>query len=123
MKNVFLAILICFTYQGYAQNILAQSNENANFIYCELVGQARWLSKKINVEIDFGQGMYGDQRIRDEETGKVKRFISMVDALNYMGERGWEFVQAYAFTHDNTTVFYYILKRPKSGTGYIPDTK
>ena len=81
------------------------------------------MSRKIQVEIDFGQGLYRDQRIRDEETGKVKKFMSMIDAMNYMGDRGWEFIQAYAITYNNQNVYHYILKRPKKGSGYIPDTK
>ena len=39
-----------------------------------------------------------DDRIRNEETGELIRFNSMIDALNYMTEKGWEFVQAYVIT-------------------------
>jgi hypothetical protein len=38
----------------------------------------------------------------------------MVDALNYMGELGWEFVQAYVITMDmglsKQNVYHYLLK-------------
>ena len=46
-----------------------------------------------------------------------------MDGLNYMGDRGWEFIQAYAITYNNQNVYHYILKRPREGSGYIPDTK
>lgn len=35
----------------------------------------------------------------------------MVDALNYMGNQGWEFVQAYTITMGNQNVYHYLLKR------------
>jgi len=107
----------------FGQNRMIDNIKGNEFIYCELVGQSRWLSSKITVEIEFGQGPNRDQRIRDEETGRVKKFSSMMDGLNYMGDRGWEFIQAYAITYNNQNVYHYILKRPREGSGYIPDTK
>lgn len=50
-------------------------------------------------------------RMRDEETGKVKNFNSVIDALNYMSEQGWKFVNAYSITHSNQIVYHYLLKR------------
>ena len=52
---------------------------------------------KLTVEVDFGQKMTGwaASKLRDEN-GKSLKFNPMVDALNYMGKRGWEFTQAYA---------------------------
>jgi hypothetical protein len=35
----------------------------------------------------------------------------MVDALNYMGEKGWEFVQAYVVTISNQNVYHWLLKK------------
>jgi hypothetical protein len=124
MKNIIIFLFFSTFYNNaFSQNILNEGNRAEDFIYCELVGESKWMSRKIQVEIDFGQGLYRDQRIRDEETGKVKKFMSMIDAMNYMGDRGWEFIQAYAITYNNQNVYHYILKRPKKGSGYIPDTK
>lgn len=39
------------------------------------------------------------------------KFNSMIDALNYMGTQGWEFVQAYAITMGNTNVYHFLMKR------------
>jgi hypothetical protein len=39
----------------------------------------------------------------------------MIDALNYMGKDGREFVQAYVVSEPNSsTVYHYILKKKRS---------
>jgi hypothetical protein len=39
----------------------------------------------------------------------------MIDALNYMGNQDWEFVQAYAFWMGGSSgnVYHYLLKKSK----------
>lgn len=46
---------------------------------------------------------------------KIKSFNSMIDALNYMGEDGWEFVQAYIVTTGEINVYHWLLKKRKVG--------
>ena len=41
----------------------------------------------------------------------VKKFNSMVDAMNWMGSMGWEFVQAYVVTVGNQNVYHWLLKK------------
>lgn len=89
------------------------SQEPAKFDYCEIVGTAKLLSTKVTVQIDFGQGtkLFADNRYKDE-SGNPISFNSMIDAMNYMGKQGWEFVQAYAVTIGNTgAVYRYVLKK------------
>lgn len=90
-------------------------NNESEFIYCELVGTGKFLSTKVTVEIDYGQEtkLFQDVRIRNEQTGKVQSFNSMIDALNYMGKNGWEFVQAYVVTTQNQNVYRWLLKKRK----------
>ena len=68
-------------------------------IYCELLGTQQFLSKKVTVQVDFGQQskFFSDNRLVNEQ-GEVIVFNSMVDAMNYMGTLGWEFEQAYVVT-------------------------
>ena len=90
----------------------SQFIEHKKFIYCELLGQAKFLSSKINVDIDFGQSVSfwaPDRRYKDEN-GKPVNFNSMVDAMNFMGTLGWEFVQAYIVTESNQNVYHWLLK-------------
>ncbi len=48
------------------------------------------------ISLDIGQKrtFLQDDRMRNEETGELIKFSSMIDTLNFMSERGWEFVQA-----------------------------
>ena len=54
-----------------------------------------------------------DSRVRDEQTGKVKAFNSMVDALNAMGKDGWEFVQTYTVGDAQSGYVYHWLLKQK----------
>ena len=78
-----------------------------------MVGTARLFSSKVTINIDFGEekSYWTDNRMKDEQTGKVKIFNSMVDGLNYMGDDGWEFVQAYVVTTGQQNVYHWLLKK------------
>lgn len=83
------------------------------FVYCELVGTQKFFSSDVVVAVDYGliNSYYGDNIIIDKETGKAQTFNSMVDALNYMGSMGWEFVQAYTATTGQSNVYRWLLKK------------
>jgi 23S rRNA pseudoU1915 N3-methylase RlmH len=88
-----------------------QQAQPKSYMYCELFGVTKSsfkLSKELQVMVNYGQkrkativiggsggvsGAFGDY-ITDEN-GKKIPFNSMIDALNYMGLQGWEFVQTY----------------------------
>jgi hypothetical protein len=93
---------------------MAQSN-TTRYIYCELIGVSKMLSSKIIVTIDFGQydKFFVDKRLKDE-TGKPIEFNSMIDAMNFMGDDGWEFVQAFVVSSGQSSyVYHWILKKRK----------
>lgn len=79
--------------------------------YAEIVGTTKAFSLKITIFVDYGQevNIWKDNRVKDE-TGKVETFQSMVDAMNYMGESGWEFVQAYALSGQTGYVYHWLMK-------------
>lgn len=81
-------------------------------VYCEIVGYANLLNTKVSIVVDYGQKthLFADNRIVNED-GKVKKFNSMVDALNYMGDLGWSFEQAYTITHGNSNVYHFLLSK------------
>jgi hypothetical protein len=68
---------------------------------------------KIKIEIDFGQHKnYTDNLYKDPSTGKPMVFNSVVDALNFMGKDGWEFVQEYTEGDRQIGIIYhFILKK------------
>jgi hypothetical protein len=89
------------------------AQELQKFDYCEIVGSTKLLSNKVTISIDFGQETkyFSDTRYKDEN-GKTKTFNSMIDAMNFMGKQGWEFVQAYAITYSNNLdIYHYVLKK------------
>lgn len=117
MKNVLLLALAALaSLQIYAQDATPATTDNESYMYCQIVGTAKLLSNKVNVEIDFGQakGFWSDNRLRGED-GKPMTFNSMVDAMNWMGADGWEFMQAYVITTGSgmggQNVYHWLLKK------------
>jgi len=86
--------------------------DEMQYFYCQIVGTQKMLSSKVTITIDFGQvrKFVSDQRLRNNK-GEVVVFNSMVDAMNWMGARGWEFVQAYVLTVSNQNVYHWLLKK------------
>src|SRR5262245_41245437 len=103
-----LLLFLCQSIQS-----LGQSVDSVKYLYCELVGTQKLLSQKVTIDIDFGEAKnyWKDNRVKDEQSGKVRVFNSMVDALNYMGSDGWEFVQAYVVTMGSQNVYHWLLKK------------
>lgn len=111
---IFTVTLLCFSLtQAQSVNDIPIKDIDAPFI--EILGTARLLSKKVTIEIDFGQEvkMFGgmDQiKIRDEE-GKNVIFNSMIDALNFFSSNGYKFEQAYTVTEGNQLVYHYLMSK------------
>lgn len=94
-------------------------NPASKRVYAELSASSRLFSSKVNVAIDFGQstswlGAMNESMIVDEN-GKEIKFNSMIDAMNYLGQFGWKFAQAYVVPHGdkgdiNGTVHWILYK-------------
>jgi hypothetical protein len=84
--------------------------------YIQIVGTSQLLSNKVTIEIDFGQTTKffstKETRVKDEE-GKLMKFNSMIDALNFFSKNGYKFVTAYAITISNQNVYHYLLEKNK----------
>jgi hypothetical protein len=88
------------------------------FVYCELVGidnrKLFSIKQNLNVLVDYGdsENEFESGYIIDEKNGKAKTFSSMVEAMNFMGQNGWEFVQAYTVSEPSGgQVYRWLLKR------------
>jgi hypothetical protein len=69
--------------------------------------------QNLNVLVDYGdsENEFESGYIIDEKNGKAKTFSSMVQAMNYMGQNGWEFVQAYTISEaSGGQVYRWLLK-------------
>ena len=112
MKKVVLVILVSII------ALSAYSQEDKKYVYCELLGKGKLFSRKLTIEIDFGQETKvfssKNKKLVDENNEPIV-FNSMVDAMNYMGMQGWEFVQAYVIGDSQKGyVYHWLLKKDVS---------
>jgi hypothetical protein len=109
MKKVLLLIVILISVRAFSQDTTRVEQ------YCQLVAQGRLFSNKVTIDVDFGEQrkfFSGDTRMRDEVTGKIKKFNSVTDALNYMGAEGWTLVNAFPInTNSGPQVYHFYFKK------------
>ena len=82
--------------------------------YCKLVATGKLLSNKVTIDIDLGEErkfFSGETRLRDEATGKLKKFNSVIDGLNYLGSIGWTLVNAFPITEGSSSVYHFYFKK------------
>ncbi len=118
-RTLFIFSLVLLATFSKAQTVNGIPLKDINTEYIEIVGTGKLLSTKLTIEIDFGQVdklfETNDTQLKDS-AGKRIVFNSMIDALNFMSNNGYEFVQAYALTISNQNIYYYLMRRKKSST-------
>jgi hypothetical protein len=99
-------------------SVAAMAQEDSTTVeqYARMEATGRLFSAKVTIDIDFGEerSLWSDNRLRDAETGKLKKFNSVTDALNYMGSQGWTLVNAFpvnANTPNSTPVYHYYFRK------------
>lgn len=92
-------------------SLYSQQNDSI-YQYCLISGTQKLFSTKVNVTIDYGQEIKWGSHILKDENGDKLKFNSMVDAINYMATKGWEFQQAYAVTVGEQNIYHYLLRKP-----------
>ena len=88
--------------------------------YCEVVATGRSLSNKVTIDIDYGEerSIWKDNRLKDDN-GKLKKFNTVIDAINYLGKTGWKLINAFPVSTGNAPMIYhYVFKKefPKAET-------
>ena len=117
MKKILILIAaFCISVSAFAQNPLEAPAQSFK-VYCEIVTaySAGLFTDRTTVNIDFGQqtDFWGSDRELLDNTGRPIVFNNILDALNYMGERGWELVQEYfdiSYKTDNHTHHWVLSK-------------
>ncbi len=110
MKKLFLTAALAIL-------VIAATAQETRKTFCQIVGTGKFLSAKVQVQIDFGQKRsYWSQNknYMVDETGKKVEFYSMVDAMNYLARFRWKFEQAYVVTIDGTikqNVYHWLLSK------------
>ena len=111
MKKILLALLMSVLMLSVSTTALAE--EPTQRVYAELLGTGTNflnLNKNVKVSVDLGQFQSATKAYTLlDENGKDIKFNSMVAAMNYMGERGWKFIQAYVVTVSNQNVLHWLL--------------
>src|SRR5688572_8842336 len=103
----FIAFVLFATTQSFAQKDTSVVEQ-----YCEVVATPRLLSSKVTIDIDYGEerSIWRDNRVKADD-GRLKKFNTTIDALNYMGKDGWTLVNAFPTVSGNTQIYHYVFKK------------
>lgn len=108
MRKILLLVLFTlFTLSSFSQN---------RRFYCEVKGIEKSLASGLKIIFDFGEStsynIWGDLSSKlkfVDVKGKEIKFNSMIDAANYMVEKGWTFQQAYSSSYGGSSVIHWIF--------------
>ena len=108
MKKI--GIILCMLV--LSTSIFAQQKR----FYCEVKGIEKELTSGLKIIFDFGDkqsyNAWGDLRGKlkfVDEKGEEIKFNSMVDAANYMVDKGWSFQQAYSSAYGGKPIIHWIF--------------
>ena len=104
-KYVLLLMVMCCTI-----NVCAQQKTEQYNVYCEVTVRNSGMDSFINITFDFGLTRYPNALLYDEK-GQPVKFRSPMDAVNYLGERGWRLVTSYYSDDVKGQVRHYILEK------------
>ena len=108
MKRLFLILILVLS----SFTVFAQTKK----YYCEVKGVEKELTSGLKIVFDFGNnpvysawgGLKSKQKLVDEK-GEEIPFNSMVDAGNYMSDKGWTFLQAYTSVYSSQAIVHWIF--------------
>lgn len=106
-KSTFFAIVLLISLHSFSQTDTTKIEQ-----YCEVIATPRLLSNKVTLEVNYGEekSYWRDTRLKNDD-GKLKKFNTIVDALNYMGKQGWIFVNAYPVKIGDVVIYHYGFKK------------
>ena len=107
MKNILIAFFLLLSAHSFAQDTSRVEQ------YCEVTASGKLFSNKVTIDVDYGEerSFWKDHRLKDED-GRLKKFNSVIDALNYLGKSGWKLVNAYpVYNGSSSNVYHYVFKK------------
>lgn len=111
IKHILGKWLLVFCLMLFTGHVYAQQR-----YYCEIKGIEKEMTSGLKIIFDFGikasYNMWGDLSGKlkfVDENGEEIKFNSMVDAANYMVQRGWTFQQAYSSAYGGKPVIHWIF--------------
>ena len=113
MKKVFIIVFALSA--SFAS--LAQTDTTKIEQYCQIIATPRLLSNKVTINIDFGEekSFWSENRLKTYD-GKLKKFNTIIDALNFMGKEGWSFINAFPVSNGNIELYHFAFKKLVSKT-------
>ena len=113
MKKLFVILFVQFTVLALS----AQGDTTKVEQYCQVIVTPKLFSNKVTIDIDFGEekSFWADTRLRNYD-GRLKKFNTIIDALNFMGKEGWTFINAYPVRRGELDIYHFGFKKqfPKS---------
>ena len=93
----------------------AQTDTSRIEQYCQVIATPGLLSNKVTIDIDFGEekSFWRESRVKTRD-GKIKKFNTIIDAMNYMGRNGWIFINAYPVRMGETEIYHFAFKKQVS---------
>ena len=106
-KVLILSIVLLSSVVSKAQTDTSKVEQ-----YCQLIATPRILSNKVTIDIDFGEekSFWRDNRLKTDE-GKIKKFNTIIEAMNYMGSDGWIFINAYPVRFGEMERYHFAFKK------------
>ena len=108
MKKIFVVSLVLFSTGASFAQVIASKVEQ----YCQIIASPRLLSNRVTIDIDFGEekSIWRDNRLKAYD-GRLKKFNTVIDALNYMGKEGWIFINAYPVSVGQNVIYHFAFKK------------
>tara|TARA_B000000475_G_C15821942_1_gene376133 strand:- start:158 stop:667 length:510 start_codon:yes stop_codon:yes gene_type:complete len=82
-------------------------------VFCDLISKKKFLSTEETIMVNYGtrDSLWIDKKIYTLINKDLKRYNSIIDALNYMGSEGWKTINTYSSSQNSYTIEHYILKK------------
>ena len=105
--TIYIAFFLLISISSFAQTDTTKIEQ-----YCQIIATPRLLSNKVTIDIDFGEekSFWRDTRLKTYD-GKVKKFNTIIDALNFMGKEGWLFINAYPVRDNQSEIYHFAFKK------------
>lgn len=104
-------LLLCFAMTLAFCTINAENHDGKRPAYCNVMGYNFWGVGKVKVQLDLGRTSKSGYDSIYGPDGKKVKFNTMMEVLNYMGERGWSVKSTYCITKGKSDVIHYLLEK------------
>ena len=77
------------------------------------MSRKKFLGTEEVITVNYGDrdSLWIDKKIYTLMSNDLKKYNSIINALNYMGNEGWETLRSYSTSHNSYTIEHYILKK------------